>query len=803
MKIRTSWPLIAAILIMTAAACGRNPKLGPGNIDQVLKAMTLEEKASLVVGCYGEGRADSTWGGVIATCPIERLGIPSITIAPPDTLLASDAVVFPSPLMQASSWDTELIEEVGEAAGHQEIDGGTDILLAPGMNLLRNPLSGGYCLNYSEDPLVSGNSAAAAIKGISHSGLGAAPGAFAAANHKSFGDKYDACITPRTLRELYLKGFEIAVEQGAPVALKVAGNKVNSTSAATNSELLGTLLRGEWKFGGAVIGTYGEGDAAAAKIAAGCDLLPPCEAAQRDSIIAFVNDGRLSEAALDSSARNVLKLIVSTPEFKKGEKREEDHPEPDLKAVARKAAAEGVILLENRYAALPVIDSLAEVLVVMEAASDSTIAIKGALEAALTDAGCEVAEDENCADMALVVISRRSEKGDRTPEDFDLSSEEQALIEQTCQRFHADDRYVVVILNIDAVIETASWKEEPDAILLAFAPGSEAPGAFADVITGKVSPSGRLTVTLPNNIAMYPSMRNFPVVHKEDVEEGRPTRDRMRPGQGPANGRMPHRRGTMQRRDSARIPGGGFANPSRDTSERARRFRAMFALSAKDSADRAAMGTRNEDYFLYQEGLFVGYRFFTSFKREVSYPFGHGLTYTTFDYGEPDVIVRRSSLKVFVEITNSGTLPGREVVQVYVVAPESSLDKPLLGLVAYEKTPVIAPGETYTATFTIPFDALASYNGASSAWSVDAGSYILKIGPSCLDIRSEAAAVLDNSYSVHTEDILQLNHRIDEIHLRRSIFRERVRGEQWRPDSTASAPNQAPSSEPRDTAQTN
>ncbi|MBQ9528930.1 MAG: glycoside hydrolase family 3 C-terminal domain-containing protein [Bacteroidales bacterium] len=785
MNIRKQWPLLAASFILILSGCGRSPKLNSGNIERVLKAMTLEEKASLVVGLYAEGRADSTWGGIIATCPIERLGIPSITIAPPDTLAIADAVVFPSPLMQASSWDTELIEETAEAIGHQEVDCGADLLMAPRLNLLRNPLSGGYSQNYSEDPLVSGKSAAAAIKGMGHSGAGAVPGSFAAANHKSYGNKYDACITPRTLRELYLKGFEIALAESAPVAISIASNKINSTPAATNPELLGTLLREEWKFQGTVIGTCGNGEEAAAKIAAGCDLLPPCEAAQRDSIFTFAGDGRLRLSALDSSVRNVLKLIVSTPEFKKGKKREEEHPEPDLKAVARKAAADGIILLENRFAALPVIDSLSELITVLEVASDSTIAIKPALEQALTQAGCNITGSEDEADMALVVITRRSEKGDRLAEDFDLTSEERSIIEQTCQRFHADDRYVVVILNVDAVVETASWKELPDAILLAFAPGSEGPGALADIITGTVAPSGHLTVTLPEHLGFYPSMRNFPVAHREET---RPEGEKMRPGQtGGRAGAMPPR-GGMARRDSSRIPGGGFEMQRRDTSERARRFRAMFALSAKDSADRAAMGVRNQDYFLYQEGLFVGYRFFTSFGRSVSYPFGHGLTYTTFKYGEPDVIVRRNSLKVYVDITNSGNLPGREVVQVYVVAPEGSLDKPLLSLVAYEKTPEIAPGETYNASFVIPFDALASYNGASAAWSVDAGSYILKIGPSCLDIRSEAAAVLDNSYSVHTNDILQLHHRIDEIHLRRSIFRERVRGEQWRPDSSAAAP---------------
>jgi beta-glucosidase len=199
----------------------------------------------------------------------------------------------------------------------------------------------------------------------------------------------------------------------------------------------------------------------------------------------------------------------------------------------------------------------------------------------------------------------------------------------------------------------------------------------------------------------------------------------------------------------------------------------MFMLSAKDSADRAALGERNKDYILYQEGLFVGYRFFTSFGREVSYPFGYGLGYTDFEYSEPEVIVRRNSLKVFLDITNTGDYDGREVIQVYAVTPESSLDKPLLGLIDYQKTPLLAPGEKYTAVFTIPFDVLASYNNASAAWIVDAGSYILKIGPSSADIRSEAAAVLDNSYSVHTSDILQLHQNIGEMHLRRSIFRER------------------------------
>ena len=222
------------------------------------------------------------------------------------------------------------------------------------------------------------------------------------------------------------------------------------------------------------------------------------------------------------------------------------------------------------------------------------------------------------------------------------------------------------------------------------------------------------------------------------------------------------------------MPSDGPGRFVADSAMRARRNRSFF-MPHNDTVAIASRGRRNVDYTLYQEGIFVGYRFFTSFGREVSYPFGYGLSYTSFEYDDPDVIVRRNMMKVFVKVTNSGSYAGREVVQAYAVAPESSLDKPLMELVAFEKTPLLEPGESYVASFSIPFSAIASYNSASSTWSADAGPYILKIGSSSADIRSEAAVVLDESWSQKTNDILPQQYPINELHLRSSIFRERLR----------------------------
>ena len=763
MKIRSTWPLIAASLI-SLIACQRTPLLDGGNIDQVVKAMTTREKASMVLSVCDSSDSVS----LIRTRAIDRLGIPSIAIAEINGAGPVNTLDFPSPLLLASTWDDGLIDASAAMMAHDAVDSGIDVIMEPSLNLMRNPLAGNSSDRFSEAPLVTGRCAAAMVRGINGAGAAAAIKYFAAANQTTNGDKFDACISPRALRELYLKGFELALEGSSPSAVVAARNKLNGTEASANDDLLRDLLRGEWKFSGAVFGQSGQGSDAAAKIAAGSDLLLPGEDAQIDSLEAFVADGRLSGEALDSSVKNILRLIVSTPAIK--QQGASLHAEPDFDATLRSAAAAGIVLLENRYQALPITDSLTEAISIYEAAQDSSAAIASQLAQALSAAGCTISAGRDSSDVAIVVISRRQEPLDRQIADFDLSGEERSLLESVCEEYHAEDKYVIAVLNIDSVIETASWKDKPDALLLAFSPGAGAAGALADIITGAVTPSGKLTVTFPINYMDIPASRNFPVRPSPSPEDaarrrgpgpGGPSADVAPDGKGPrepAGMRPP-------------MPGG----PRRDSTHRPpRRSRSDF-MPRHDSSVVASRGQRNVDYTLYQEGVFVGYRFFTSFDREVSYPFGYGLSYTTFDYEEPDVILRRNSLRVFVKVTNTGSWPGSEVVQLYAVSPEGSLDKTSITLADYTKTPVLAPGESYVASFTVPFKALASFNSSSSSWTVDAGSYIIKAGASCTDIRSETALVLDDSVSWKTSDILQQQYPINEMHRRHSIFRERTR----------------------------
>ncbi|MBQ7459346.1 MAG: glycoside hydrolase family 3 C-terminal domain-containing protein [Bacteroidales bacterium] len=764
--------LTALTIILTS--CKSSSKLTPSNIDDVVKAMTLEEKAALVVSFFDFMGEDSTV--VIRTCPIERLGIPSVTLAAADTITPLGER-FPSPLMMASSWDTELIEEAAKMQAHQAVDAGVDVLLAPSLSLMRNILAGDASSDFSEDPLVIGEAAAAFVRGINQTGAVSAMKYLAAANQASYSDKYDACVSPRALREMHLRGFEIAMAESRPSAVMAAGNKINGTWASSNKDLLQRLLRDEWKYDGVVIGGFSADTVAAGKIAAGCDLLSPAFAAQSDSIAAFVADGRLSEEALNRSVKDLLKMIVSTPGFHNGNGGAEDHKEPDFAATARKVAADGIILLENRYSALPLTDSLTGFVSVFEAANDSLYAIKPALESALAEAGCRICNDADSSDVAIVVITRQSGHGDRAIVDFLLTPEEQQLINSTCAEYHADDRYVIVVLNIDAVIETSSWKEQPDAILLAFAPGGEGAHALSDVITGAVNPSGKLTVTFPEHYMFSPSSRNFPA--RPDTALFERVREAAA-SSGAGKGFVPSRPGAVRPgRTMGGMRGGqprsGQAPDSSQAGRMPRRTRSDYMVKV-DSTVIASRGERNVDYTLYQEGIFLGYRYYTSFDRPVSYPFGHGLSYTAFEYDEPEVILRRNSMKVFVKITNTGSYAGREVAQLYAVTPESSLDKPLLILAGFAKTPLLEPGESCTVSFTVPFRALASFNSASSAWTVDAGAYILKAGASCTDIRSEVAAVINESYSWQALDILQQQYPINELHLRRSIFRERVRG---------------------------
>lgn len=303
------------------------------------------------------------------------------------------------------------------------------------------------------------------------------------------------------------------------------------------------------------------------------------------------------------------------------------------------------------------------------------------------------------ADVALITIGRTSgEFLDRQVADFNLSKEEQQMLQAVTKAFHAAGKKVVVVLNIGGVIETASWKGQPDAILCAWQAGQEGGNSVADVLSGKASPSGKLTMTFPVNFADAASSANFPIDLTANID---------------------------------------ITNKGEKESD-----------------------VKNVDYTNYEEDIYVGYRYFDSFGKEVSYPFGYGLSYTTFEYTNPSIKADNGVYTVSVDVKNTGKAAGKEVVQLYVSAPDNAkMGKPEKELKAFAKTKELKPGETATVTLTVKAADLASYDEATSSWVVDAGSYKFLIGASSRDIKAALDADVAAS-TMKTNDILKLQEPI-------------------------------------------
>ena len=610
---------------------------------------------------------------------------------------------------------------------------------------------------YSEDPLVSGKIAAAYVRGIQSNGVGTSIKHFAVNNQETNRNANDARITPRALREIYLKGFEIAVKESAPWTVMSSYNHINGTYASENTDLLSTLLRDEWNFEGMVVTDWFGGKDAVTQMIAGNDMLQPGRANQYDMIIEGVKSGKLDESILNRNVRRVLELILQTPHFKEYKYSNK----PDLKAhaaVTRQSATEGMVLLKNNNETLPFERKVRNIALFGCTSYDFIAGGTGSgnvnraytvsLLDGLKNAGYQIdealkadyeqyIEAENKkntpdssqpfsrfmpvprptelipttkvlseqvakADVALVTLGRTSgEFVDRNVSDFELSEEELQLLKSVSQAFHAAGKKVVVVLNIGGVIETASWKKLPDAILLAWQAGQEGGNSVTDVLSGKVSPSGKLTMTFPNKLMDVASSTNFPMDARANTD-------------------------------------------------------------VRNKEDKSS-SVKNVDYTDYEEDIFVGYRYFDSFGKQVSYPFGYGLSYTTFEYVNPSVKVDNGIYSVSIDVKNVGKFAGKEVVQLYVSAPNRfQMNKPEKELKAFTKTKELRPGETVTATLKLNTTDLASYDEASSSWVVDAGNYKFLIGTSSKDIK----AVLDVdvvSVVEKTNDILKPQETVNTI----------------------------------------
>lgn len=732
------------------------PQLNANNIEEVIKAMTLEEKAQLLVGGGNDGFVGSgamlghqkkfVPGAAGTTVAIPRLGIPATVQCDGPAGVHIDAhregdsrnyyaTGFPIGTCLASTWNTDLVRKVGEAIGNETLEYGCDVVLGPGMNLHRNPLCGRNFEYYSEDPVVTGLMGTAFVLGVQSQGVGVSAKHFAVNSQESDRTRVDERLSQRALRELYLKGFEMMVRKSNPWTIMSAYNKINGIYAQGNKDLLTNILRNDWGYKGIVetdwIGKR-EDLPVEQEVAAGNYLMMPGYPAQVKDIVNAVKSGKLDVNDVDRNVRRMLEYIVKTPRFK-GYKYS---GEPDLKAhaaITRQSSTEGMVLLKNN-AALPIrglktvalfgVNSydfmsggLGSGAVNVGYSVDMVTGLKN-IGVATTPQLTEiyqnyvkyakaklkadknpmmwflnqgqpkldeiditercVANEEPKADAAIITIGRQAGEGmDRQINgEFNLSKTEQDMIFRVSDAFHAKGKKVIVIINSGSVMETASWRDRVDAILVAWQPGIEGGNSVADILTGKVNPSGKLTMTWPIAATDHPSTANF--AKEYDMY----TYKNME-GWGKGN-----------------IPGVDFSN--------------------------------------HEEDIYVGYRYFDTFKKDVAYPFGFGLSYTTFEMGKPSVKANGKNIEVSVTVKNTGKVAGKQVAQVYVTAPKGAYEKPAKELKAFGKTRELKPGESQTLKMTLEKRDLASFDEANSQWKVDAGNYLFQVGTDVESIKGTA-----------------------------------------------------------------
>jgi beta-glucosidase len=659
----------------------------------LLAELTLEEKASLCLG-------SDFWH----TAPVERLGIPAIMVSDGPHGLRKQpeeadhvgisgsvpATCFPTACALGSSWNPQLVRRVGEALGREARAQDVAVVLGPGINIKRSPLCGRNFEYFSEDPALSGVLGAAMIEGVQSQGVGASLKHYAANNQETDRLRVSADVDERTLREIYLAGFERAVTQARPWTVMCAYNKVNGVYASQHAWLLTTVLRDEWGFDGLVVSDWGAVHDRVAALAAGLDLeMPPNRGVSDAAIITAVRTGRLEEEVLNAAVARVLRLVD----------RATANPGPPAEvdadahhALARAAATECAVLLKNEDRLLPLRPAAGDTIAVIGEFA-RTPRYQGAGSSQVNPTRVDVALDElrSAAPDQVEIVYAAGYGLDGTDHDEELATEAVALAgraevvvaflglpatdeSEGFDRSHMDlpanqtallsrlgdaNPNLAVVLANGSVVRLADWEQHAKAVLECWLSGQAAGGAAADLLLGAANPSGRLAETLPLRLEDTPSYLNFP-------------------------GEAGHVR--------------------------------------------------------YGEGIFVGYRGYDALDRQVSYPFGHGLSYTSFGYadlttnltGRPqdgDLVVN-----VSCRVTNTGDRRGKEVVQLYVRDPEASVARPVRELKAFAKVD-LAPGETAVVEFTLAARDLSYWSTSLNDWVLEGGEFELAVGASSRDLR--------------------------------------------------------------------
>jgi beta-glucosidase len=663
-----------------------------------LPALTVAEQAALTSG-------SDFWHST----PIESAGLPAITMtdgphgvrlqaSADDALTGQPATCFPPAVASASTWDPELLRRMGEALGDECRAMDVAVLLGPGINLKRSPLGGRDFEYFSEDPLLTGVLATEWVRGLQSRHVGASLKHFAVNSQETDRMRVSADVDERTLRELYLRAFQRVVTVARPWTVMCAYNKINGVYASQHRWLLTEVLRGEWGFEGVVVSDWGAVGDRCAAVAAGLDLTMPGPADAGDQeLVKAVAAGRLDPARLQKAAGRVRALVGRAAARQPGSYDPQAHH-----ALAREIAGRAIVLLKNDGGLLPLAaadgaqsiavigefartpryqgggssqitptrldDALTEIIAATEATvsfapgylTGDTAAEEGVAgqdeEAEDADLVAEAVALAQASDVALVFVgsARETEGADR--DSIDLPAAHRALIEQVAA---ANPRTVVVLSN-GGVLSVAPWDAQVPAILEGWLLGQAGGSAIADVLFGRVNPSGRLAETIPLKLADHPSYLDFP-------------------------GENGHVR--------------------------------------------------------YGEGIYVGYRGFDAREQPVAYPFGFGLSYTTFEYGQATAAVTDAGLQVRVPVSNVGDRDGREVVQVYVSVPGSAVRRAPRELKAFANV-AIAAGQTVEVVLGIDRADLAYWETRLGRWVVEGGDYRCDVGASSRDLRSTAVVAV-------------------------------------------------------------
>ena len=662
------------------------------NTELLLKELTLEEKCALLSGAE-----------TFKTRGMPQHGIPQIWLSDGPHGLRKQAgesdhlglnpsvpaTCFPTASAIANSWDAALGEKIGAALGEEAAAQEVSVVLGPGLNMKRNPLCGRSFEYFSEDPYLAGKLAAGYIRGIQSKGVAACPKHFAVNSQETRRMASDSIVDERTLREIYLTGFEITVKEGHPRSIMSSYNLVNGTYANENKHLLMEILRGEWGFDGAVITDWGGSNDHALGVKNGSTLEMPAPGGDSvRELLAAVESGKISESDIDARLSELLPLVFDTKAALDAAPREFDAAAHH--ALARRAAEESLVLLKNEGSLLPlaagskvaVIGDFAknpryqgagssmvnstQVDVLLDKLIDSELNVigyqqgfdrHGKPDAALQKSACELATQADTVILCMGLDEIAESEGlDRS--NLRLAQNQVDLL----QAVAAVNPKIVVVLYSGSVVETP-WLDNCQALLYAALGGQAGAGAVADALTGKVNPCGKLAETWPLTYADVPSAADFAT-----------------------------RRKTVE----------------------------------------------------YREGLYIGYRYFTTAEKAVRFPFGYGMSYTTFAYSDMAADAQGVSLTV----TNTGSVAGTEIVQLYVAKKNSALFRPARELKGFARV-TLAPGEKQRITIMLDDKAFRFWNVKANRWEIEGGEYELLVGASVEDIRLCEKISVHGTATVH------------------------------------------------------